>query len=249
MSKPTLAIISSVPEVWFSFIGRSDSRFAPEEIASAHKNEKQVFVDAIGIPDLEKKVNIEVIRAMDGIPRDFSADAYILGWSPSMVTEASEKEWIARLISFVRAEVESGKPLLGICFGHQVLATAFWWEVGVMQERRIGPGEIVTNTWETIQSLWSHKQAVYSPGEAQIITQEDSWDGIIQMIQIGEHAHGVQFHPEFTPEFTTFLVKLMRETIEAEWMNPDTAIDKIAAKGPNPSSVLLREFIKKYYNI
>ncbi len=42
-----------------------------------------------------------------------------------MVTEASEKQWIARLISFVRSEVESGKPLLGICFGHQVLATAF----------------------------------------------------------------------------------------------------------------------------
>jgi hypothetical protein len=43
------------------------------------KNEKQVFLDAIGIPDLEKKVEIEVIRAMDGIPKNYSADAYILG--------------------------------------------------------------------------------------------------------------------------------------------------------------------------
>ena len=80
MLKPTLAIISSVPETWFSFVWATDPRFDPREIASAHKSEKQVFIDAIGIPDIEKKINIEVIRAMDGIPRDFSADAYILGW-------------------------------------------------------------------------------------------------------------------------------------------------------------------------
>lgn len=246
MLKPTLAIISSVPETWFSFVSGTDPRFDPREIASAHKNEKQVFIDAIGIPDIEKKINIEVIRAMDGIPRDFSADAYILGWSPSMVTEASEKEWIARLISFVRSEVELGKPLLGICFGHQVLATAFWWEVRAMQERVIWPREIDMQDGKTIASLWSHKQAVYTPWDTSVIAQSDD---IIQMIQVGDHAHGVQFHPEFTHEFTTFLVKLMRESIESEGLDPNSIIDHIAARWANPSSMLLQEFIRKYYNI
>lgn len=246
MSKPTLAIISSVPETWFSFVSGADPRFDPREIASAHKNEKQVFIDAIGIPNIEEKIKIEVIRAMDGIPRDFSADAYILGWSPSMVTEASEKQWIARLISFVRSEVESGKPLLGICFGHQVLATAFWWKVDFMKDRVIWPREIEMQDGTPISSLWSHKQAVYMPWDASMTAQSSD---IIQMIQVGDHAQGVQFHPEFTPEFTTFLVKLMRESIESEWLDPNSIIENIAAKWQNPSSILLHQFIKKYYNV
>lgn len=62
---------------------------------------------------------------MDGIPKEYSADAYILGGSPSMVTERDQKEWMDRLIRFVYNEVNSGKPLFGICFGHQVLSAAF----------------------------------------------------------------------------------------------------------------------------
>ena len=42
-------------------------------------------------------MKIEVLRVMEGIPKDHSADAYILGGSPAMVD---------RLIRFVGAKVE-----------------------------------------------------------------------------------------------------------------------------------------------
>jgi hypothetical protein len=75
-----LAIISSVQPGIFSGIANNDSfGFTDAEKSSALKDEKQVFLDAIGIPNLEEKVQIEVIRAMDGIPKEYSADAYILG--------------------------------------------------------------------------------------------------------------------------------------------------------------------------
>jgi hypothetical protein len=35
------------------------------------------------------------------------------------------------------------------------------------------------------------------------------------MIQY-ENATGMQLHPEFTPEFTSFLVKLMKQQIDSE---------------------------------
>ena len=90
-----LAIISSVqPGIFSSIAQNPDFGFTPEEKTDALKNEKQVFLDAIGIPNLEQKVQIEVIRAMDGIPKNYSADAYILGGSPAMVTEREQKEWI-----------------------------------------------------------------------------------------------------------------------------------------------------------
>lgn len=246
MSKSTLAIISSVPEWGFQSISLSDPRFYSPEIVSAHKDEKQVFIDAIGIPDLEKHIKIEVIRALDGIPANFSADAYILGGSPSMVTDRDKFEWIDRLHRFVESEVNSGKPLFGICFWHQILAGAFGWKVDFMKERVIGPGMIQKKDGEEIESFWSHKQAVYAPGDAKITAQ--SWD-IIQMIQVWDHAFGTQFHPEFTPEFTSFLVKLMRSDIDAEWLNSSEILKSISHQNQNLSSELLRRFVKKYYNI
>lgn len=246
MSKPTLAIISSVPEWGFQGIPKNDPRFYSPEIASAHKDEKQVFIDAIGIPDLENHVQIEVIRALEWIPKDLSADAYILGGSPFMVTDREKFEWIDRLHRFVESEVNSGKPLFGICFWHQVLAGAFWWRVDSMKERVIGPGVIRKNDGTKIQSFWSHKQAVYTPGDTEVISQ--SWD-IIQMIQVWHHAFWTQFHPEFTPEFTAFLVKLMSSQIEAEGLNPREILEDISQQNQNWSSQLLHAFVKKYYNI
>ena len=247
-----LAIISSVPEGAFAGIANNPSFwFTSTESASALKNEKQVFLDAIGIPNLTEKINIEVVRAMDGIPANYSADAYILWGSPAMVTEREQKEWIDKLVRFVEAEVKRWKPLLGICFGHQILATAVWWKVDWMNKRKIGKGKVKTEDTE-ITSFWSHKQTVVNSGDAIIIwkgTDEEALNSPIQMIQY-ENATGMQLHPEFTSEFTSFLVKLMRQQIESEWLNSDEILAQIdTMKEWNPSRILLEWFIRKYYNI
>lgn len=244
-----LAIISSVQPGIFSEIANNASfGFTDAERASALKDEKQVFLDAIWIPNLEEKVQIEVIRAMDGIPKEYSADAYILGGSPAMVTERNEKEWVDRLIRFIQGQIEKGTPIFGICFWHQVLATAAGWKVDWMQKRKIGKWKAITGK-EDITSLWSHKQTVINPGAATII---GSWENLrnspIQMIQI-ENATGMQFHPEFTPEFTAFLVKLMKKQIQEEWLNPDEILKELSLMQWNPSRVLLEQFVRKYYNI
>lgn len=256
----TLAIISSVQSGIFSWaVQGANYSFSEAEKVHALKDEKQVFIDAIGISDIEKKIKIDVIRAMDGIPKDYSADAYILGGSPSMITERDRKEWIDRLVRFVHNEVSSGKPLFGICFGHQVLAAAFGWKIDTMKERKIWRGKAYIkpegnilfpkNTQvidPVIESLWSHKQAVVHSGETEIISNSNN---VIQAIKVN-NAVGTQFHPEFTPEFTSFLVKLMGEQIEQEWLDKDAILEQMEVmKQGNPSSKLLHTFVQRYYNI
>jgi len=245
-----LAIISSVPEWWFaSLVENPEFGFNDQERSSALKTEEQVFIDAIWIDWLSRKVQIEVIRAMDGIPPSYSADAYILGWSPSMVTDKEKYEWIDRLVKFVHAEVNKWKPLFWICFWHQILATAFWWTVKYMPSRRIGSDFIKDEVGNSFYSIWSHKQAVYDSWEA-VSGIIRSHSDIIETIQVGDNAYGTQFHPEFSPQFTSFLVKLMREQLISEWLDPDKIIDNLYQGAPkNTSSILLRWFIKKYYNL
>ncbi|MFA6090841.1 MAG: gamma-glutamyl-gamma-aminobutyrate hydrolase family protein [Candidatus Gracilibacteria bacterium] len=255
-----LAIISSVQSGIFSgVVQNGSSGFSEAEKTDALKDEKQVFIDAIGIPDIEKKIQIDVIRAMDGIPKEYSADAYILGGSPSMVTERDQKEWIDRLIRFVHNEVNSGKPLFGICFGHQILAAAFGGKIDVMKERKIGRGKTYIKSEGNIlfpkdvqvidpmiESLWSHKQSVTDSGETEVISDSNS---IIQAIKI-DNAVGTQFHPEFTPEFTSFLIKLMGQQIEQEGLDKNAILEQVnAMKQGNPSNKLLNTFIQRYYNI
>jgi GMP synthase-like glutamine amidotransferase len=55
-------------------------------------------------------------------PAVAACDAYLITGSPVSVYD--DLPWIPRLEHFVRQCYEAGKPLVGICFGHQVIAQA-----------------------------------------------------------------------------------------------------------------------------
>ena len=59
-------------------------------------------------------------------PRD--ADAFVITGSSSSVTERAP--WMLRAEGLVREIVAAETPLLGICFGHQLIAQALGGEVG-----------------------------------------------------------------------------------------------------------------------
>ncbi|MHA1569274.1 MAG: type 1 glutamine amidotransferase, partial [Alphaproteobacteria bacterium] len=58
------------------------------------------------------------------LPALDSFDSLILTGSESSIL--AEDEWIHRQMDFVNEAVEKNKPVLGICFGHQLIARALW---------------------------------------------------------------------------------------------------------------------------
>lgn len=100
---------------------------------------------------------------------------------------------IAAEIALVRRRVEQGKPLLGICFGGQLLARALGGEV-IRQSAPHIAWETPASDLEELQAPWAllHNDAFTVPSGAEMLAEADHAPIAFRY----GRAWGVQFHPE-----------------------------------------------------
>jgi GMP synthase (glutamine-hydrolysing) len=140
-------------------------------------------------------------------PRDPRAHCgYIVTGSLSMVT--SRPRWSLRLTDFVLRAAEAGCPVLGVCYGHQLVARALGgrvdWnpkglEMGTHEVRLADGAEshpLLTGIPAAFPANLSHSQSVLDPPkDARTLAVSDT-DGC-QIMAWGEKVLTLQFHPEF----------------------------------------------------
>lgn len=142
---------------------------------------------------------VVVRRDPDGYPPALSAYDFVLSlgskWS---VTAGGSTPWVAREVGLVRTALEQDVPVLGVCFGAQVLAAALGAAVRVAPRPEFG--------WIGIESLdevmipegpwlaW-HYDVVDLPDQARLLAANSCG---VQAFQAGRSI-GLQFHPEVTP--------------------------------------------------
>jgi len=109
-----------------------------------------------------------------------------------------ELEWLERVA------LGSGRPLLGICLGAQMMARVLGARVGRHPEdlveigyHPIYPTAAGAGYFEgpTMFYQW-HKETFEIPRSAVHLAHNDAFDA--QMFRYGEHAFGIEFHPEMT---------------------------------------------------
>ena len=107
--------------------------------------------------------------------------------------------WISDEIAFARSAISLGVPVLGICFGGQMLATAVGGSVSLAPAPEIGwvslstsaPGLIEAGPWFS----WHFDRFTLPPG-VDVLARTSAAD---QAFSVGR-ALGLQFHPEVTTE-------------------------------------------------
>ncbi|MEO0995542.1 MAG: type 1 glutamine amidotransferase [Pseudomonadota bacterium] len=152
-----------------------------------------------------------------------------------------ELPWIPPLEEFLRRAFEAQVPIVGICFGHQILAQALGgkvvkyeggWSLGRQDYRIAGfdtPLEVIG---------FHQDQVIEAPEGAEIVGSSDFCR--IAALSYGDRAWTLQPHPEFEPEFVSDLFEQRKDLLPADLVakaletldgsyDSETVADKMAA--------------------
>ena len=157
---------------------------------------------------------VNVVEGAD-FPDLASFDAVLLTGSRAGAYE--DHHWIPPYIDFLRTCRDAGRPIGGICFGHQIMATAFGgrversgrgWAIGRKQHRIAPAGQALFAGLEALSALSFHQdQVVELPPGARVVlgNAHSPHGGIVYPFA----ALSVQFHPEFGPDYVSGLLDRM----------------------------------------
>ncbi len=153
--------------------------------------------------------------------------------------------WIAPLEALIREAYDARIPLVGICFGHQIIAQALGgrvekysggWAVGRQVYQFEGLGEMAVNAWH-------QDQVVARPDGARVIASNDFCENAA--LVYGDRALTVQPHPEFGPGFVQDLIET-----RGRGLVPDAQLDAALDRLDQPLSTqdmagMIADFFKQ----
>ncbi|MCB1366994.1 MAG: type 1 glutamine amidotransferase [Rhodobacteraceae bacterium] len=133
--------------------------------------------------------------------------------------------WIARLEDFLRAAYARGVPIIGVCFGHQVLAKALGGRVEKFAGGwAVGPAEYALKDGGSLTlNAWHQDQVVERPDGAEVLASSPFCENAV--LAYGDKALTVQPHPEYGRDFIAGLIEKRGRGVV-----PDALLDDATAR-------------------
>ena len=172
--------------------------------------------------------------AASELPADPAAyDAYLITGSPAGVYDPLP--WIDPLQRFIRAAKDS--KMVGICFGHQVMAEALGghveksdkgWGAGLHHYSIVRREPWMDGEVEVAIPASHQDQVVVQPPNTEIVASS-AFAPYAALAWTDRSAISFQFHPEFSPDFAKALIEKRFDIVP----NPDAAIASLDAPNDN----------------
>lgn len=176
---------------------------------------------------------VQEARGTQPLPGPRDADAFVLTGSSSSVTERAP--WMLRVEGLVRELVRARTPVLGLCFGHQILAQALGGEVvrnprgreiGTVRVRRVADDPIFAGLPRSFDVHATHVDAVAKlPPGAEVLATTSLDD--VAAFRVGAAVKAVQFHPEFDADVMRGYLRARAHLVRDEGGDPDALLARV----------------------
>ena len=195
---------------------QTDSVLTPFQ--AEHGDYPSMFAAALAAPDVE----LSVVDVRQQMPPSGAGDAYVITGSRHSVYD--ELPWIPALAAFLRVEIAAGRKVVGICFGHQLLAhffggevrpAAVGWEVGVKATEVCAEEAWMSPPARHFNLISSHKDQVARLPEGARLTAR-SPNCPVAGFSLGDNVITFQGHPEFSKGYSRALMDHRREILGDE---------------------------------
>lgn len=191
---------------------------APESLIPIHGDYDLMSKTLLGLAPHEA----DSFVVLDGeFPSSIDAyDLYLITGSPCGVYEGLP--WISKLEDFIRATFQSQAKIIGLCFGHQIMAQAMG---GTVEKSNKGYGIGVMDYHLAHPSMpgqdislcaWHQDQVIKQPLNSTLILTSEFCP--IAGLAYGEQAISFQPHPEFTRAFVKDMISVRRSDTITEGM-------------------------------
>lgn len=189
-----------------------------DDAGQAFEYETVAVYDGAAFPDAGKLDGILITGSAAGVYDDYA--------------------WLAPLRAFIRSAYAADTPMLGICFGHQIMADALGgdvrksdkgWGLGRhTYDVKARPGFLATER-PALSIACSHQdQVIVPPKEAEVFLGSEFTPNAGLVYNNGK-ALSLQPHPEFLDDYTLALAELRRGKA------PDAVVDTAVASVGKPS--------------
>ncbi|MFB6242408.1 MAG: type 1 glutamine amidotransferase [Candidatus Nanosalina sp.] len=185
--------------------------------------------------------HVEKYKAMK---QEFPEDPETVVITGSTTGVYEDEEWIEALVEKTREYIENDEPVLGLCFGHQIIAKAMDTEVVQMNDYEIGYRGIEFHESKIFKGL-DEEEFPFSTHQDRIVEVPEGFRKIAETdvcVQGIEHREkpvfGVQFHPELTPDVAEKAIR----TKDIEEVRKKKLLEEVNDENFNRARRVLRIF-------
>jgi GMP synthase-like glutamine amidotransferase len=205
-------------------IGILQTGDAPDALRPAHGNYPDLFQRLLA----DQGFGFRTWRVLD---MDFPASPHDAeGWliTGSRFGAYEDHAFIPPLEDFIRAVHAAGVPMVGICFGHQIIAQAMGGRVEKFPGGwSVGPTDYDFGGENLRLNAWHQDQVTTRPPGATLCATSPLCENAALLY--GDRILTVQAHPEFDPAFAADMIER-----RGRGLVPDHLLDAAAARLPEP---------------